>query len=67
MKYVDASYTVEATAIIGMTMVILMSLMLVGFSAYQRTLSEVREYEERDENPADIFRLMQMLNDVGEE
>ncbi len=67
MKCLDASYTVEAAAIIGMTMVILMSLMLVGFSTYQKTLSEVREYEERDENPADIFRLMQMLNDVGEE
>ncbi|MCR4798146.1 MAG: hypothetical protein K5853_06815 [Lachnospiraceae bacterium] len=67
MKYVDASYTVEATAIIGMTMVILMSLMLVGFSAYQRTLSEVREYEERDENPVDIFRLTQVLKDIGEE
>ena len=67
MKYVDASYTVEAAAIIGMTMVILMSLMLVGFSTYQRTLSEVREYEERDENPVDIFRLTQVLKDIGEE
>ena len=67
MKYMQASYTVEATAIIGMTMLILMTMILLGFDTYHDTVAEVSEYEESTENPTDVFRFTSAIKSIKEE
>ena len=67
MRYLQASYTVEATAIIGMTMLILMSMILLGFETYHHTVEEVCAYEESDEKPTDVFRFICAIRSLKEE
>ena len=66
-KQYDASYTVEATAIFGITIGILMAMILLGFRVYHTYSEEILSYERELEDPADTFRLISCGKDVLEE
>ena len=66
-KKYDASYTVEATAIFGITIGILMAMIMLGFHIYHTYSEEIFSYEKKVEDPANTFRLISYGKDVLEE
>lgn len=67
MKYLDGSYTVEATAIFGFILGVLLALMLLGINVYETTVSDIEEQKISDENPTDIFRKLEFGKKVVKE
>lgn len=63
----DGSYTVEATAIFGITIGIIFLMIAFGFRIYHICTEEILAYEVRIENPAEIFRMISFGKDVLEE
>ncbi|MCR4674939.1 MAG: hypothetical protein K5675_08000 [Lachnospiraceae bacterium] len=62
----QGSYTVEATAIFGITIGIIFAMILLGFSVYEEIIEKISLYEASENNPADIFRLIDLGKDVWE-
>ena len=67
MKYLEGSYSVEATAIFGFILGFLFVMILFGIDVYENTLCDIGEYEMSEENPVEVFRKIELGKKVIKE
>lgn len=63
----EGNYTVEATAIFGISIGIILLMIMLGFRVYYACTEEISDYEVSQDNPADTFRLISFGKGVLEE
>ncbi|MCR5545943.1 MAG: hypothetical protein K6F30_05635 [Lachnospiraceae bacterium] len=66
-KSLDGSYTVEATAIVGLSITIIFLMIILGFQVYHDALRDISEYEVVEDDPAKTFRWISLGKDIWEE
>ena len=66
-KKLEGTYTVEATAIFGITIGIIFLMIAMGFRVYHSYMEEIAAIEVGIEEPAEKFRMISFGKDVLEE
>ena len=67
MRRYQGSYTVEATAIFGITITIIFLMVLLGFEVYQNSVEDINAYEYDNEKTVDWFRRISLGKELLEE
>lgn len=67
MRYIQASYTVEAAAVMGFVLGAVFLMLMLGVDVYRITVDDINHYEVVQRNPSDVFRSYALGKEILEE